>query len=341
MVRTLFIAFLFLADSGIAQPPPGYYDPAQGLTGEPLRTALFNIIDGHNSQSYNSLWNHFQNTDNNGGIVWDIYSDIPGGTAAYTFTFGSDQCGNYSTEGDCYNREHTVPQSWFNSQSPMQSDLFQVYPTDGYVNGQRSNYPYGEVDNPSATTSNGSKVGPNTYWGYNGTVFEPIDDYKGDLARTYFYMMTRYKNAVAGWSSAMFTNDNLAPWSNDMLLEWTQQDTVDQKEIDRNNAIYAIQGNRNPFIDNPQWIDLIWTPMVGVEQQKELSFKIYVHDGTLHVSDLNTQVVYIEVVDMAGKRVLQWTVSEGSHQFNLPVNKGIYFVRAMDQQSVQTLKFVR
>ena len=165
--------------------------------------------------------------------MWDLYSDDPSGTPSYTYSFGSDQCGTYSSEGDCYNREHTVPQSWFNGATPMYTDLFQVYPVDGYVNGQRGNHPYGEVGSSSYTSSNGSKVGNCNYPGYSGTVFEPIDDFKGDLARTYFYMMTRYKNNVTGWTSDMFSGDNLSTWAENMLLDWDDLDPVDQKEIDR------------------------------------------------------------------------------------------------------------
>jgi hypothetical protein len=149
----------------------------------------------------------------------------------------------------------------------MYSDLFHLYPTDGYVNGMRSNYPFGEVGTASYTSSNGSKLGNCTYPGYSGTVFEPIDEYKGDFARTYFYMATRYENVIAGWySNSTEANDVLQnnsfpvyeTWFLNMLGEWCVADPVSQKEIDRNNAVYAIQNNRNPFIDHPEYIYSIW-----------------------------------------------------------------------------------
>jgi endonuclease I len=176
------------------------------------------------------------------------------------FTFVSDQCGNYSSECECYNREHSFPQSWFGNASPMVSDLFQVYPTDGKVNGYRGNYPYGKVTNPGVTTGNGSKLGPCSYPGYSGTVFEPIDDYKGDFARTYFYMATRYENLIAGWyansaeADAVLQNNSYPvyeTWFLNLLGDWHTSDPVSQKEIDRNNAVYSFQQNRNSFIYNP------------------------------------------------------------------------------------------
>lgn len=243
-----------------AQIPPNYYNSANGLTGTPLRTALHNIIDNHTVKSYSFLYTIYTTSDiKPNGKVWDMYSDVPGGTPPYTFNFGQT-CGNYSNEGDCFNREHSWPQSWFNSSSPMVSDAFHVYPTDGKVNGIRSNYPYGEVTNPSITTLNGSKLGPCTFPGYSGTVFEPINEYKGDFARTYFYMCTRYYTEDSGWqTNDMIIGANLKPWALELMKKWNQQDPVSAKEIARNNAVYAHQGNRNPFIDHPEYACMIWS----------------------------------------------------------------------------------
>lgn len=243
----------------IAQIPANYYNSATGLNGTPLRAALHDIIDAHSAKSYSSLLSYYQTTDKKpNNTVWDMYSDVPNGTPPYTFTF-SQNCGNYSVEGDCWNREHSWPQSWFNSSSPMVSDLFHVYPTDGKVNGWRSNYPYGEVSNPTITTLNGGKLGPCSFPGYTGIVFEPINEYKGDFARTYFYMCTRYYTEDSGWqTNDMVTGANLKPWAIDLLKKWHQQDPVSAKEIARNNAVYGIQGNRNPFIDHPEYVCMIW-----------------------------------------------------------------------------------
>jgi endonuclease I len=256
----LLMLILILCLNTKAQAPQGYYDPASGLYGAGLQQALHDIIDNHNTLSYDELWSAFQSTDKKtNGKVWDIYSDIPGGTPPYQFTFGSDQCGSYNGEGDCYNREHSWPRSWFNDQSPMDSDLFHLYPTDGYVNNKRSNHPYGKVGSASWTSDNGSKVGDCSTTGYSGTVFEPIDAYKGDLARTYFYMATRYYKEDNGWpGSGMTSGSQLKPWAVTMLLEWHQADPVSEKEINRNNAAYLLQQNRNPFIDHPEYAQNIW-----------------------------------------------------------------------------------
>jgi len=262
---------LILGSHVSAQIPAGYYDNAQGLTGAELKTALGDIIDNHTVLSYSTLWTAFEDTDKKpNGKVWDMYSDVPGGTPPYEYTFGSDQCGNYSGEGDCYNREHSFPRSWFFDASPMESDLFHIVATDGYVNGQRGSYPYGEVGTATWTSLNGSKKGNSNFPGYSGIVFEPIDEYKGDFARGYLYMATRYEYLIDDWSSPMLNGTSFpafTDWALSLLLQWHQQDPVSSKEIDRNNAIYIWQGNRNPFIDHPEFAALIWG-----EQQLPLEF---------------------------------------------------------------------
>ncbi len=240
-----------------AEIPAGYYNSADGKNASALRTALKTIItNGHSVTSYAGLWTAYKTTDVNANDkIWDMYSNC-------TFTYSTDQCGSYSNECDCYNREHTTPQSWFNEASPMVSDLFNVYPTDGKVNGMRSNYPYGEVGSATYTSGNGSKLGASSFSGYSGTVFEPVDEYKGDFARTYFYMATRYADECGTWTgeaTAVYSSSNgLTEYGKNLFLKWSREDPVSQKEIDRNNAVYAIQNNRNPFIDYPGLEEYIW-----------------------------------------------------------------------------------
>jgi len=247
--------------------PPGYYNSATGLSGAALKTALYNTISNHTALSYNGLWSAFQSTDKKAnGKVWDMYSDIPGGTPPYEFTFVTDQCGTYNAEGQCFNREHSWPSSWFNDAAPMYTDLFHLIPADGYVNNRRGNDIIAEVGTASWTSMNGSKVGSCSTPGFSGTVFEPIDGYKGDFARSYMYMVTRYQNLVVGWSSiatvSSILNGTTFPafesWFITMLGQWSIDDPVSQKEIDRNDAVYTLQGNRNPFIDHPEYIYSIW-----------------------------------------------------------------------------------
>ena len=252
---------IFFSQLAIAQIPNGYYNTAEGKTGNELRATLHDIIKNHTVVSYSNLLNAYWATDNRGnGKVWDIYSDNPNGNPPYLFNLGQDECGSYKKEGDCYNREHLWPQSWFNEKTPMKSDLFHVLPTDGYVNNRRSNYPFGEVRSATWTSRNGSKLGNCKVSGYSGTVFEPIDEYKGDIARAFFYMSTRYYGEDSGWTTSGMTNKaEIKDWAVDMLLTWNELDPVSQKEIDRNNVIYEdYQHNRNPFIDHPEYARMIW-----------------------------------------------------------------------------------
>ena len=269
----VLIILFFSSKILLATIPPGYYDPASGKTGATLKTALYNIIKGHTEKSYAYLWTAFYTTDertDDPTKVWDMYSDIPGGTPPYLYTLGTDQCGTASQEGDCYSREHSFPVSYFGDTSPMNTDLFHIVPADQYVNGvYHSNYPYGEVNVPNATSLNGSKRGPCASPGYTGTVFEPRDEYKGDFARNYFYMATRYENLIASWETMNSLGDVIMDgtsypcyetWFLNLLISWHIQDPVSQKEIDRNEAIYLIQENRNPFIDHPEYVAAVWTP---------------------------------------------------------------------------------
>jgi len=248
---------LLVISCAFATAPQGYYDSAEGLAGDDLRAALYNIIKGHTALSYTpGVWNAFATTDlKPNGKIWDMYT-------AYEYTYGTDQNTGSSpgTEGVDYNREHSWPQSYFNSLSPMRTDLFHIYPTDTHVNAVRANYAYGETDTPTYTSTNGSKLGSaRNGLGYSGTVFEPTDEYKGDFARTYFYMSTRYYGEDGNWSNwAMADGVELKAWAVDMLLVWHRNDSVSTKEINRNNAVYALQNNRNPFIDNPEYVEYIW-----------------------------------------------------------------------------------
>ncbi len=252
-----FLCIAAVALLSQAQAPSGYYSAAKGKTGYALKTALFGIVADHTARSYDNLWTDFRTTDmREDGKVWDMYS------ATTNFSFGTDQAGNYKKEGDKYNREHSFPKSWFNDAKPMYTDLMHLVPSDGYVNGRRSNHPYGETKSPTYTSNQGwSKLGPCSVSGYSGTVFEPNDEYKGDFARIYFYMATAYEDKIASWSSPMLSNNKntaYASWALQMLLRWAQQDPVSQKEIDRNNAIYGIQHNRNPFVDFPGLEQYVW-----------------------------------------------------------------------------------
>lgn len=280
MKHLFFFGILFFVNLGFSQVPNGYYNSATG-TGYTLKTQLHNIINAHNDQGYNAIDAFFVEHDldnyyENNTTILDIYSENPSGADPYNFTPNSDACGQYSSEGDCYNKEHIIPQSVFNSENPMRGDAHQLFPTDGRVNGFRGNYPMGRVDDNNLTsqsgisnpTQNGSKLGNNVNIGYSagysGVVFEPIDEFKGDVARAHFYFATRYENLIDQWGGyAMFDGSSEKVFETvflNILLQWHAMDPVSQKEIDRNNAIYyQHQNNRNPFVDHPEYVTAIWT----------------------------------------------------------------------------------
>ncbi|MBR5640121.1 MAG: endonuclease [Muribaculaceae bacterium] len=258
-------AMALAAMSSSAAVPDGYYNNAENKTQQGLLTALYNIIHSHTKISYDGLWDAYTSTDTGSdGYYIDMYS-----TAKYT---SSNQCGNYSSVGDCVNREHSFPKSWWGSNKDEKySDIFHLYPTDGYVNNQRSNYPFGVCANGTRVPdANGAhalgKKGTSTYEGYSGIVFEPDDIYKGDFARTYFYMATCYNNQIANWNSDMLAGNNypvFTTWAINMLLEWNRLDPVSEKEINRNDSAYKLQGNRNPYIDHPELAEYIWGNQMG------------------------------------------------------------------------------
>lgn len=317
---TLFISVFIINICIFAQIPSGYYSAAEGKKQSELRLSLKTIITtGHSVTSYNGLWAAYQTTDVNPstGKIWDVYSDC-------SFTWNVDQ--NKGTTGaEClnYNREHTTPQSWFGEASPMVSDLFNVYPTDSKVNGMRGNYPYGEVSAPTYTSGNGSKLGANTLAGYTGTAFEPIDRFKGDLARTYFYMATRYAGQCESWSGEganVYSSSNLGltAFAKDLFLKWSRLDPVSPKEISRNDAVQSVQHNRNPFIDYPELAEYIWgtkqteafSTLTGINNQL-FRPSIYYSNSEIVVEDFTSEGC-LSLYDLQGKLISKNLIYAGA-----------------------------
>lgn len=250
-----------------AEAPAGYYDSCEGKTGNALLKALCEKVGPHTNVGYDGLWEVYKTSDvRPDGTLWDIYS-----TKAWPKNF--QKCGNYKLVGDCVNREHSFPKSWWGGGKQTQySDAYHLYPTDGKVNGQRSNFPFGECAGGSSLAANGSvkplgRLGTSTFPGYSGKVFEPDDQYKGDLARSYFYMAAAYNDKIGGWSSDMLAGNSypvFSSWAVNLLLKWSRQDPVSEKEMNRNDAVSSHQRNRNPFIDHPELAEYIWGNKVGI-----------------------------------------------------------------------------
>ena len=276
MKRTvLLFIMVIVASMGFAQGPNDsktYYKNADGKKGSALKTALYGIISKKTSgvgYNYDGLLEDYKITDKRAdGYLRDWYS--------YGNKYeigGPAENKSYKKEGDAYNREHLVPQSWFGSGDPK-SDIVQVVPTDGYVNNRRSNYPLADVKSASYTSNDGCKLGTCATPGYSGTVFEPLPDTKGDIARIYFYMATRYENLVSNWNGAtasiVFAGNKypaINKWYLKMLFQWSHDDPIDEVEIARNNAVYRedVQRNRNPFVDYPGLEQYIWGNSTDVE----------------------------------------------------------------------------
>jgi len=257
LVLWLFVFTTFV----FAQIPDGYYTAANGKAGAILKTAIFSIIRPHTSLDYSQDVSFFQQTDwNPNGYFWDMYSNI------------------HRTSFSGLNREHSLPKSWFGVASgeensiPMGNDLHNLYPSDGTANMNKSNFPIGVVTGTPDFTNGVVKVGLSTSYlpQYSGSVFEPADEYKGDFVRDYMYMVTCYEDYSSRWQSTgtqsvlvggtypVFRSNAIA-----LLLKWHRQDPVSTKEINRNNAVYKFQHNRNPFVDHPELAEFIWGKYAG------------------------------------------------------------------------------
>ena len=281
-MRHIYILFLFIAGLAYSQIPSNYYDSANGLSGYALKTQLKNIVtSGHtyNASSYDNLFTAYASTDRdyyyeNDGSLLDIYSENPTGSET-SYNIPNDECGgNITGEGQCYNREHLFPQGFFNNSDalPMISDIHTVVPTDGFVNNGRSNYPFGIVSNTNTSYANGSKWGTGNNYGYTNRVFEPIDEFKGDIARALLYFAVRYED---NWNDSGWEAPDASPynplngtsdqfyetWFINTMLDWHAADPVSQRELDRNDEAYNFQGNANPFVNHPEYAALIWNPV--------------------------------------------------------------------------------
>lgn len=358
MKKILFLPFLFCNLLLVAQPPSGYYNTATG-TGYTLKAQLHTIIkNSHVPQTYGQIWTLYTDSafrdsyyENNNTLL-DFYSEKPSGSDAYEYSFTTQQCGGTSAtqEGFCYNREHIIPQSYFDNfqEEPMKSDVFHVFPSDAWVNSQRGNFPFGVVNNPTYTSSNGSKKGNNSNTGYatgySSTVFEPIDEFKGDVARAFFYFVTRYEenlldfynsNTFIGCPAKYMFDGTLnksftQPFLN-ILYQWHIQDPVSAKEIAQNNAIFNHQGNRNPYIDNPQWITTVWSSNLNLTPFTENKIKIFPNPVTESYITLETNFKINEINIFSANGSLVKTLKNPILKNNLlnieELNKGIYFLK--------------
>jgi endonuclease I len=353
------LKFLFLALVGFnfsfAQIPTGYYNTAFG-TGYTLKTQLYNVIKGHRDQGYAGLYVTYETSDidkfyENDGTVLDMYSENPLNSDPYTYqiTNSEQRCGTYSNEGDCYNREHIIPQSVFSENFPMKSDAHSVTPTDGKVNNLRSNYPHGTVAIVTTTSLNGSKVGSSGIAEYSGLIFEPIDEFKGDIARMYFYFATRYENTVAEYSFPMFngtTNQVFTTTFLNMLMTWHEQDPVNAREIVRNDAIYARQNNRNPYIDHPEWVQKVWGSGLGKETFDNLLDNVSVYPNPSQINKITieteSEIDQIQITDVNGQLLQKIDRPKSNQKVYILENlkQGVYLLKLDSCHKSRTKKII-
>lgn len=242
-----------------AQIPSGYYDSATGKNERELKTALFHIIQNLNPPSYGkgsgSTWAAFEKTDRRpDSSVWDMYST---------------EVRYFSNDGQSVpgmNIEHSFPKSWwgYTEQDLAYRDILQLRPSDASANSAKNNYIMAVVDGSVSFDNGCTKVGTTTCPGKTVSAWEPANEYKGDFARMYMYMVTCYEDYADRWRSAGLNQlqNNTYPvfqdWTAELLLQWNEQDPVSEKEEVLNNEAYKIQRNRNPFIDYPMLAEYIW-----------------------------------------------------------------------------------
>lgn len=262
LLISLLVGAVFSLDAAYR---PGYYNQMDGKKKEELKSAVKQCVQNHQTLVYSQLPGYWQYTDVYPELVdgckrwWDMYSDE-------LCLIRSGQNAFQSFSGYKMQREHSVPKSWWKlngdvEYTPAYSDLWNLYPSNGAANQAKLNYSFGPCQ--TATFDNGvSKVGTpkNGYGGGSSRVFEPADEYKGDFARSMFYMACVYPNInwVINYMFRRESYPTLTNWAMNMLLQWAREDKVSQKEIDRNNLVEQYQGNRNPFVDFPELAEYIW-----------------------------------------------------------------------------------
>lgn len=337
----LFLLTVIVVWSAI---PAGYYNAAEGKKEAVLKTALHTIIRDHVQLEYYSSSTYFRQTDwHPSGYFWDMYS-------------------SYKTNSwSGLNREHNMPKSWWsaNPESTVAySDLHNLYPSEVNVNTQKSNYPLGEVGTNYVYDNGVSKVGANTFPGYNGTVFEPSDEYKGDFARDYMYMVTCYEDYSLNWrslgtESMLYQNTYpvFKPYAVSLLMKWHRDDPVSQKELDRNEAVFNIQKNRNPFIDFPLLAEFIWGRNKGQTWDSSASGNTIIE--TFYVSyksDKKTITAYLspasvvpyKIVAMNGQTLIEGNLATTENtSINISVlPRGVYVMMAITSRETHAEVFV-
>ena len=332
----------------MAQAPEGYYDDAIGKKEAALKTALHNVIyktgstntssiPSYRSGKYTAAATFFETADRTvDGYIWDMYSNV--------------QCVRWNGCG--LNREHNLPKSWFGisggseDKESIGCDYHNLYPSNGAANSRKGNHPLGETNNPIKENDLG-KIGDSALRDlYKGTVYEPADEYKGDFARCYMYMVTCYEHYASRWAStgtvSMLLNNTyptLKPYAIELLLKWHRNDAVSEKETKRNDAVYIAQGNRNPFVDIPELAEYIWGNQKGKAWGRNDFYVGYDKDEKTLYVELNgsTSAEYI-VYNISGVAVLADKFYSDSTINLSQYPKGVYIVLVYNESKREARK---
>ena len=264
------VAAVLPAIPSLAQIPDGYYNSLKGKKGAELKTAIYNIIKDAKVLEYGSgkghTWWGFWDTDRDKrGYFIDRYS------AEKEWVKSTSQ----GAVGAGMNIEHSFPKSWWGgAKSQAYKDLYNLMPCESRINSTKNNYPMGTVVN--GDRGNGwTKVGKGNdgkwYW-------EPANPWKGDFARGYMYMATTYQNY--NWSGdkahqilQQGAYPTLQPWAYQLFIQWAKGDKPDALEIKRNEDVYKIQGNRNPYVDFPNLMEYVWGDSINYAFNPETTLK--------------------------------------------------------------------
>lgn len=342
-----------------------YYTNLEGKNGSTLFSAVVTATGGvkhtYTKLTYDELWTAYITSDvyptghAHAGKIWDMYANCYYATSAHVTQMKAECDGGY-------NREHSLPKSWFGGSSDYKNtnqgcDLVHLVPTDAYVNSDRGNYAFGEVGtvvkqfeiSKRGTSVNTLSVSKSTISGTSvstgaPTVFEPADDYKGDFARIYFYMRAHYpslnlaqadggtKHFSSTTSAASDSKYGLTDYSVILLMKWHRQDPVSQKEIDRNNAIEKMQGNRNPFVDYPCLAEYLWGEHAGETFSLSTAVGSFENSFTPGVSDgcacsteptltVNPTSLTVDPVAVNGTSTKTFTVTGANLTGNITITK--------------------
>jgi len=260
MNSKLILILLLLSPSfSFAQIPAHYYNSVSNQIGQELKSTLHQIIKGHKEFPYSS-----KSTD-----VWDILkiSDQDPNDSACVIGFYSGFSMDANTEynnGQGWNREHVWAKSRgdFGTKKGAGTDLHHLRAADISTNSARNNRNFDNGGEQYIDVSGFYNGQTNSFKNDSIWCWEARDEVKGDVARMMFYMVVRYEESELDLelTDSLFNRSSKAPLHSKLsvLLEWHKVDPVDSLERVRNNIIYSYQNNRNPFIDHPEWVELIW-----------------------------------------------------------------------------------